>query len=394
MERRCHASIYFVELLLCARKSRGNDAAVVRDRVILKRSAEVRAQPVHFSARWVHGIQATLHILIFAFERPCCRAHIKVKPFSIGTPVQPALHRLVMRELPRTSAICADQINFIGFRPSMRLETLPVSNAIWFAEDAISVIARSFFASTCAIFGNGCSSSCFLSCGAGVFWFSAMAAWNGTASRRSPRSCSRQRTTSFHSCFCASSCALVSGCCVENSTLAPSADHAKAWASSFSVYRGNASPPEAEITQTRSVPSLLFLSSGSSSASGRDERNAIYFPSGDHAGCESNPACVSAVSAFVFCRQSHRSSRKRLCCQSGELVHTTTACPSGEIFAERMSVVFRNSSSVMGGLASCASPAAIAPHRQRNIPAVRSIILAPLSNEQTIVVVSIRKKRK
>jgi hypothetical protein len=50
----------------------------------------------------------------------------------------------------------------------------------------------------------------------------------------------------------------------------------------------------------------------------------------------------------LFFVQSHRSSLKRLCCQSGAAAAMTTALPSGEIRAARMSVAFMNSSREMG----------------------------------------------
>src|SRR5450631_1400655 len=82
---------------------------------------------------------------------------------------------------------------------------------------------------------------------------------------------------------------------------------------------------------------------------------AIYLPSGDHCASLSWPLCVSGVSLPVCCRHSHRSSRNRSCCQSGDVVETTAELPSGEKDGRWKSVELKNLSSVITSFVVCAT---------------------------------------
>src|SRR5580658_604124 len=103
----------------------------------------------------------------------------------------------------------------------------------------------------------------------------------------------------------------------------------------------------------------------------RSERKAIHLPSGLQCGSSSSAEWVNGRNPFCAF-QSHRSWRYTLFFQSGASVAITAEAPSGESCASEMSVVLRNSSSVMVGFADWADVAMGGRDTQRNSASRRS----------------------
>src|SRR5258707_2601751 len=135
----------------------------------------------------------------------------------------------------------------------------------------------------------------------------------------------------------------------------PSGDHFTKSAPVDRCVTACSSPPDIDSMYTCEFPS-------------RDHKNASVFPSGDHAGEESCPLCVSCTASPPLVETIQMLLALRFALMSGVATANATHLPSGEILGSPTRCICIMSSNVMGCL-SLVCPKE-RPAEQLNSPAV------------------------